>query len=588
MLAVHVDRGLEGGIPQKNAARSGAARVEGSRSVVHSRPARAAHVSLLTLVGPPGSGKTALALMAAQAAADLFTDGIWFVDLTPIQDPALVGQAIAATLDITDASGGDLTETLQRVLRTRDALLILDNFEQVLSAAATVRFLLERCPRLKILATSRAALNLSSEQQFLVSPLEVPDLSAPLELDEIERNPCVALFKLRAQAVNPAWDLSIEEAPAVAELCVRLDGLPLAIELAASWTRLLPARAILRRLGKALDLLVASVWDQPERHHTLRAAIKWSEELLSAEQKTLFRRLAVFSGGFTLEAAAAVCQPADGAPPDDLLQGLALLADHHLLFSVAQSDGEPRFGMLATIREYALERLGACGELDAARLQQARYFLRLVAEAERAYHGPGQSEWLDRIETEYDNFRAVLEWGVHQSEAELKCLGLRVGSSLWFFWTVRGHIKEGRERLAGLLDWGRAQTPARAKALVAAGWLAWFNSDAVAALPFLEESLQIYRALGDEPGIARALGVMGLCLAVYTDEFARARHVLDEATGLSRTVGDPWSMGFSAYGLGHLAARLGTTGAPGPPSRIHWPFVRRQAISGAWPTHSTG
>src|SRR5579859_3261387 len=396
-------------------------------------------VRLLTMVGPPGAGKTRLALMTAESVVDRFHDGVWFVDLTPIRDPALVAQAIAAALDIADAGGGRLEDTLKRVLRARKALLILDNFEQVLAAAGLVSHLLESCPQLKVLVTSRAPLHLSAEQQFLVPPLDVPDLNAPLLHDELKRNPAVALFTLRARAVNPTWELTLEEAMAVAELCVRLDGLPLAIELVASWIVLMPARAIGRRLTPVLDLLVANSPEQAQRHLTLRSAIQWSEDLLSPAQQHLFRQLAVFSGGWTLEAAAAVCEQ-DGMSTK-LLEGLALLADHHLILSTAQLDGEPRFRMLATIREYALERLTACDELDAARRRHARYFLGLVEGAERAWHGPSQGVWLDRLEPEYDNLRADLDWCLGDPDPEVARVGLRLGSGLWFFWTVRGHIK---------------------------------------------------------------------------------------------------------------------------------------------------
>ena len=498
--------------------------------------------SLLTLVGPPGAGKTTLALMTADAIGNKIRDGVSFVDLTATRDPDLVAQAIAATLEITDASGEDLVGTLERVLRSRSALLILDNFEQVLAAAPLVQRLINSCSHLKVLVTSRAPLQLSFEQQCLVPPLPVPDLSRPPVPAELEHSAAVTLFKLRSHTVNPTWELTPEEAPIVAEICVRLDGLPLAIELAASWMGILPTATILVQLSHALNLLVVARRDRPERHQTLRAAIRWSDDLLSPELQVLFRRLGVFSGGFTLDAVAAACDYGQ-RQPDELLHALGDLANHHLIFS----NGDGRFDMLVTIREYAVERLSASGQLDAIRRRHASYFLALLRSAEAAYHSKDQAEWLDRLEQEYDNLRSVLDWCAHSSDSELVELGLTLAAALWFFWTVRGHIREGRERLHALLSHAGAgaRSAARAAALTAEGWLAWFNSDAGAALGPLEESVLLHRALGDASGAARALAVTGLCLAVYTDELARAREVLDEAWSLSQQTAEPWAMGFS-------------------------------------------
>jgi predicted ATPase/DNA-binding CsgD family transcriptional regulator len=513
--------------------------------------------SLLTLVGPPGAGKTTLALMAAHAIDHVFRDGVSFVDLSATRDPGLVAQTVAASIGIADASGEDLLETLVRVLRPRSRLLILDNFEQVLPAATMVRELLDRCPHLKMLVTSRTPLLLSFEQQCLVPPMSVPDLHRPLVGEEIEQSPAVALFKVRAQAVNPDWELSASDASLVAEICVRLDGLPLAIELAASWIGVLTASAILERLSRMLDLLASPQQDRVARHQTLRAAIRWSEDLLPEELQGLFRRLGVFSGGCTFEAAAVIC-PEVETTSQHLLQCIGQLVNHHLLIPQEPRGDQTRFHMLATIREYALERLEQSGELDQMQRRHASYYLALARSAEAAYQGEGQGSWLDRLENEYDNLRAALDWCA--ADVESRELGLELAASLWFFWTVRGHIREGRDRLENMLRGVGAHMrgTARAKALTAAGWLAWFNSDVSALVP-LEEALSIYRELGDQAGIARALAVKGLCLAVYTDELGLARQVLDEAACLSQSTGDPWAMGYSAYGLGHLAARQGSS-----------------------------
>jgi predicted ATPase/DNA-binding CsgD family transcriptional regulator len=517
--------------------------------------------SLVTLVGPPGAGKTTLALMAGDSAASEFRDGVWFVDLSVTRDSAQVVQAIAATLGIADdANEHDLAAALQRVLHGRRSLLILDNFEQVLAARSVVHDLLGACSHLKMLVTSRAPLQLSFEQQCLVPPLPLPRLDRDLLSGDFEDSPAVMLFKLRAQAVNASWELTRDEAPTVAELCFRLDGLPLAIELAASWVAIMPVASILDQLSHTLDLLVSHESDRPQRHQTLRAAIQWSEDLLPPEAQVLFRRLAVFTGSCTLAAAEAVCEDHVGHP-SGLVPPLRVLADHHLIAASGHAEGPPRFGMLQTIHEYALERLRASGEVDAIRQRHASYFAGLVPSAEREYHTDRQSAWLDRIEEEYENLRGVLDWCAASSDAEFVELGMELAAGLWFYWTVRGHIREGRERLQQVLHalLAKGRSRARAQALTAIGWLAWFNSDAHASFGPLEEGLSIWRELGDEAGAARALAIIGLSLAVYTDDLARARETLEEASALSDATDEPWARGYSAYGLGHLAAREGAS-----------------------------
>jgi predicted ATPase len=352
--------------------------------------------ALVTLIGPPGAGKTTLALMTGDSTAGEFRDGVWIVDSSPTRDPAQVVQAIATTVGIADdGSKEDLVASLQRVLHGRRSLLILDNFEQVLAARSVVHALLEGCSHLKILVTSRAPLQLSFEQQCLIPPLPLPALDPDMPLTEVERCAAVALFKLRAQAVNASWELTQDEARSVAELCVRLDGLPLAIELAASWMAILPVASILDQLSHTLDLLVSHESDRPERHQTLRAAIQWSEDLLGPDAQTLFRRLAVFAGGCTLEAAEAVCEDQIGQP-SGLVASLRVLADHHLIVATGHAEAPPRFGMLQTIHdEYALERLAASGEVDVIRQRHAAYFAGLVRSAEREYHTDRQSAGLD-------------------------------------------------------------------------------------------------------------------------------------------------------------------------------------------------
>jgi non-specific serine/threonine protein kinase len=522
---------------------------------------RRRETSLLTLVGAPGAGKTTLARMAADTVTPDFRDGVWFVDLSATRDGRQVVEAIAAAVGIAnDNTDEALTISLERMLRTRRVLLILDNFEQVLEARSVVNELLKTCGFLKVLVTSRAPLQLSCEQQCLVPPMPLPDTDHDLVWTDIEACEAIALFKLRAQAANATWELSADEAPAVAELCVRLDGLPLAIELAASWVAILPVVPMLEQFSRTLDLLVSRQSDRPERHQTLRAAIRWSEDLLPAEVQATFRRLAVFANSWTLEAALAVCEDhPDGSAR--LLGSLRVLADHHLIAATANSDGHLRFRMLQTIREYALDQLTSSRELESILDRHAGYFAELVRAADRDYHTERQSVWLDRLEQEYDNVRGALDWCTRANDATVANLGLEMAAGLWFFWTVRGHIREGRERLQSLLDGPLARTDlrARAQALTATGWLAWFNSEADASFGPLRESVSLWRELGEKAGAARALAIIGLSLAVYTDDLDSARETLEEAWALSQTTEEPWGMGYSAYGLGHLAAREGAT-----------------------------
>ena len=307
-------------------------------------------VRLVTLVGPPGTGKTWLGLAVAEAVLDWFADGVYLVDLAPLRDPRLVSSTIAQVLGISDMGNRRLEDTLRQVLGDQEVLLVLDNFEQLLQAGSLVAELVAGCPRLKVLVTSRVPLRLATEHQFPVPPLEVPDLRRLPPIDELARTPAVALFVLRAEAVQPGWTLAAENAAAVAEICARLDGLPLAIELAAAWMKVLPPQVLVPRLGHALDLLVAGGPDQPERHQTLRGAIGWSYGLLGPDEQALFRQLGVFVGGCTLEAAAAVCGPAL-ATSADLLPPLRALVEASLLGSSPRPDGTLRFGMLGTIRE---------------------------------------------------------------------------------------------------------------------------------------------------------------------------------------------------------------------------------------------
>ncbi len=489
-------------------------------------------VRLLTLTGPPGIGKTRLALQVAAGLNATFADGVVFVGLAAIQDPTLVLAALAQALGVHDMGDQPLHETLAVYLRDRRLLLVLDNFEQVVAAAPLLADLLASCPKLAILVTSRTVLRLRGEQEFTVPPLALPDPSHLLPPEELMQYAAVALFMQRARAVKPPFALTPTLAATVAAICQRLDGLPLAIELAAAKVRVLPPPHLLARLERRLPMLTSGARDLPERQQTMRATLAWSEDLLSVEEQWLFRRLAVFVGGFTLEAAEAVCAAPAGAEPlgRGVLEGLERLVDQSLVqqqmvgqdgADEEEGGGEAYFRLLYVIREYALERLeasagGAGGqvgqEAEALRRAHAVYYLGLVEERALATVQPEGAAWMERLEREHDNFRAALAWAREQGEAEL---GLRLAGSLGPFWDVRGYRTEGRGWVEGLLalapravgdraragDDGGEGAPgvadvsavARAKALVAASNFAWRQGDDERAQAAAAEGLALAR-----------------------------------------------------------------------------------------------
>src|SRR5262249_13134958 len=372
---------------------------------------RRADMRLLTLTGPGGTGKTRLGLQVAADLLEDFESGVFFVPLAAIRDPALVASSIARTLGIQEKASQVLLDSLKESLQDKQMLLVLDNFEQVVAAAPLMAEVLATCPHLKCLVTSRVVLRLSGEHEFPVPPLELPDPTRLPAVDALSQYAAVELFIQRALAVRPDFQVDNDNAPAVAEICVRLDGLPLAIELAAARIKLFSPQAILARLGRRLELLRGGARDMPDRHQTLRHAIAWSYDLLEADEQRLFRRLAVFARGCTLEAVEAVCQAVHDSAVSpgqslEVLDGVASLLDKSLLHQQEQASGEPRFRMLETIREYGLECLTASGEEPAARRAHADYYLALVEAAEPALTGPEQATWLERLEAEHDNLRA--------------------------------------------------------------------------------------------------------------------------------------------------------------------------------------
>ena len=517
---------------------------------------RRADVRLLTLTGPGGTGKTRLGLQVAADLLEDFEDGVYFVPLAAIRDPALVASSIAQTLGIQEKAGQVLLDSLKESLQDQQHLLVLDNFEQVVAVAPLVAELLATCPRLKCLVTSRVVLRLSGEHEFPVPPLELPDPRRLPAVDALSQYAAVALFIQRALAVKPDFRVDNANAPAVAEICVRLDGLPLAIELAAARIKLLPPQAMLGRLGHRLELLRGGARDVPDRHQTLRHAIAWSYDLLEASEQALFRRIAVFTRGCTLEATEVVCQAvhdpaADPGQSLEVLDGVASLVDKSLLRQQEQASGEPRFRMLETIREYGLECLTASGEEHAIRRAHADCYLALVEAAEPALTGPEQTTWLERLETEHDNLRAALRWAEEGGEAEI---GLRLAGALCQFWLMRGHLREGQEWLARLLGLAGASpyTAARAKALTRAGHLADNLSDYAAAHAFFAESLAIRRELGEKGSIAAALNDLGW-VASHRNDFTTARTLSEESLALWRELGDKAGIATSLHNLGWVA-----------------------------------
>ncbi|HWE63665.1 MAG TPA: tetratricopeptide repeat protein, partial [Chloroflexota bacterium] len=518
------------------------------------RPEGSGRARLLTLIGPGGVGKTRLALAAALAVQHEYADGVYFVSLAALRDPEAVVSLIASTLGLRETRHQTVQESIINHLRERQLLLVLDNLEQVLDVAPLVGEWLALCPRLVVLATSRIALRLRGEQRFPVPPLPTPPPAALPALEEIAGFGAVRLFVERAQAVQPEFALSQDNAQVIAQVCRRLDGLPLAIELAAARVMLLPPAALLARLERRLPVLTGGARDLPDRQRTLRATIAWSYDLLDSDERILFRRLAVFTGGCTQEAATAVCRLGGAL---DVLEGLASLIDKSLVSSgVAQS--EMRFGMLETVREYALEQLEASGEAAAVRRAHAAYYVAFAEAAEPDLRGAKQMVMLKRLEDEHDNLRAVLQWSLLHAEAEV---GLRLGSALWRFWYVRGYSSEGRRWLAELLalpgsEAGGNLAFARAAVLCGAGTFAEFQGDYAEARKLFEESLAISQSHGEKRIAAASLNSLGV-VADSQGDLGQAATFFTHALELFRGIGDRWGTALVLGNMGYLAREQG-------------------------------
>ncbi len=490
---------------------------------------------LLTLTGPGGTGKTRLALETARRAAAGHRDGAVFVALDAIRDTELVASAAVEAIGVTEKAGS-AEEVLTTHLANREMLLVFDNFEQVMPAAAMVDRLLASAPGLCAIVTSRVPLQLYGEQEYRVAPLPTPDLESLPAPEAMSGIASVRLFLERARAVDARFTLTAANAAAVAQICVRLDGLPLAIELAAARVKLLPPSAILARLGHRLELLAVQSPNLPARQRTLRAAIDWSWELLDEGERTLFERLAVFRGGWDLESAAAVCLPEELGI--DLLDGLSSLLDKSLI--VRMDADEPRFNLLQTIGEYAYERLLAAGGAEAAMRRHALYFRDLAETVEPDLTGPDAAAGTARLALEQDNLRAAMTWAVDAGEAQI---GLRLASSIWRFWQRRGQLREGREWLDRLLALaGAASVPAvHAKALTAAGGVAYWQGDQ-AMHRYYGDALAIYRSLDDARGIADSLQNLGFATMLSrgstADGMDEAGRLFEESLVRYRELGD--------------------------------------------------
>ena len=504
-------------------------------------------VRLLTLVGAGGVGKTRLALEVATVAAAEFRS-VYFVALDSVTDPLHALATIAETVGVDDHADAvaSVVEALSVSLAQEEVLLVLDNVERVPSLGPPLAELLAAAPLVKSLVTSRAPLHLAGEHEYVVNPLAVPQ---PEDVAEISRSPAVTLFVERATARDPSFELDDTNTAAVAEICARLDGLPLAIELAAAHVKVLPPQAMLARLENTLELLTDSGRDRPSRHRTLRGAIDWSYQLLDRSEQVLLARLAVFVDGWTIEAAEAVC----GGDSRSLLESTASLLNRSLVVRRAGADDQ-RFGLFQTIREYALSRLAERGELDELRRRHAEYFLRLAEEAEPELVGTDQAHWVRRLDAETGNLRAALAWSLERGSLEV---GLRTAGALMRLWSVRGQF-EGRSWLEQALTRVGDEIPAavRAKALFASGYAALGQGDHAEAQKRFEESLQAYDEVEDRGGRSRTLAQLGW-LAMTRGHLERATTMSQESLALARELGDDRTASVALANLADTAAALG-------------------------------
>jgi predicted ATPase/class 3 adenylate cyclase len=553
---------------------------------------------LLTLTGPGGTGKTRLSLQLAADASDWFSDGVYFVPLGTIGEPALVLPTIAQALGLPDPGGRPL-ERLGEHLAGKRVLFVLDNFEQVIDAAPDIAELIARLPEAKVLATSRSPLRVYGEQEFPVPPLAIPDLRHLPDLDGISQFASVALFIERAMSVQPGFSVDASNAPAIAEICARLDGLPLAIELAAARVRVLTPQAIMARLGSTLSLLAGGSRDLPERQRTLRGAIDWSHDLLEEPDRVAFARFSVFAGGADVTAVERVVLPdwpAAAGPAPDSLDAVSSLLDKSLLRQEMAVNGEPRFRMLETIREYAAERLAAREPDDATRLRHAEHYLSLAEDASQRLFGPDQGTCLDKLDRDHDNLRGAIGFALDTGRAEL---AMRLLSAAWRFWQMRGYLPEARDKSERILalPTSKAAAATRLRALDAGGGIAYWQGDMDAARSWYQaeralaaelgdataeaeatynqsmtyaltregamdaqrlsrDALAQFEALGNRHGVGRALWALVNGMAYDSEDRTNAGGLADQSVGIFREVGDRFMLAWALYtrGLIHIQA----------------------------------
>ena len=490
------------------------------------------HARLVTLTGAGGSGKTRLAIRVASRLLGSFAAGVCFVDLSSVVDPAVVAPTVAKALGVREEGGRPVLGAVKDHLRHREALIVFDNFEQVVDAAAVVEELLAAAPRLKAIITSRVVLSSRGEQEFQVPPLTPPDPASLPDLATLRDTDAMRLFADRARAVVPNFQIDEGNANAVAAITARLDGLPLAIELAATRMKVLTPQQVLERLADRFALLSSSSRTLPERQRTLRGAIEWSYELLDEPERRFFARLAIFTGGWALASVDPVCDPAGIGL--DVLDGLSSLVDKSLVRR-SEDRGGIRFSMLETIREYGQQELRASRDLDATLERHGVHYLDLALEAEPHLVAADQVDWLDRCDVEHGNIRAALRWAIETGRAER---AQEAAGALWRFWQQRGHIAEGARWFAEILALpsGTAATAARAKALIGAGGIAWWQRDRESAGRFYSEAVEVERRLGNPAGIAEAL--YNQAFVVAGENIEAATRVLDEALQHYRSAGD--------------------------------------------------
>lgn len=509
-------------------------------------------IRLLTITGVGGTGKTRFAQAVAHKTLAHFTDGVFFIDLSAIESAALVLPTIAQTLGIREISGRRLTELIRDYLRARKILIVLDNFEQIREAASQVGELISYSQNLKILVTSRVRLFLPFEYEFPLQPLAVPT-DIKLSPDELGKYPAVGLFAARARTVKPFFELAEENAASIAEICRRLDGLPLAIELAAVRVRLFAPQAILTRLSSSLKLLTGGAHILPARQRTMRGTIAWSYDLLGEEEKQMFNRLAVFTSGFTLDAAEAVAHAEEDFSVD-LLDLAASLADQSLLSQRELPNGEPRFRMLTVVREFALEALEASGEADEIKRRHARFYAWLAEAAEPQLLAANGVRWMQIIEEEHDNLRSAIEWSLDNDPET----ALRIAGALRNFWFVRGYLSEGIKWINQALEKNGtgADSRLRAKGLYSLGNLHRFQGELETAKPYLEEGLRLAREVGDASLTSLSLWGLGM-LRIERGDLSGAKSFIEDSLVIAREMNDRQHISLRLTGLGEIARTQG-------------------------------